>query len=197
MNSGLPKTCRSFTAESSLANNSLSHFSELVTGYFTESKNTHSSSRHRFFFLFLWPITIKDNSLLCTCMLCLLFFCMAFAFFLRLTCYKSIQHLHGGLKSIMFPIPFTCPEQTSWSLASLSLKQLQRTEEKHLSPLSCGLIRCPYLFRVEEINLEWSIVGHGECGREEEREGCWKEGNARGAAWLIIAHVFVWADGIY
>lgn len=69
---------------------------------------------------------------------------------------------------------------------------LAGSRRKHLSPLFSAQIRCLYLFRAEEINTEWSIVGQSER-KKEEREMVAKKrgGKDKEAAWFSIACVCV------
>lgn len=66
-------------------------------------------------------------------------------------------------------------------------------QEKTFITLSSAQIRCLYLFRAEEINTEWSIVGHGERERHTKQ----RRGGGRGGYFLkLLAFISVWPDGI-
>lgn len=83
----------------------------------------------------------------------------------------------------MSPILLPWKEQLCWrSVARLSFSPVG-SRRKHLSPLLSAQIRCLYLFRVEEINPEWSTVGRGA------RKRWWKEGKHNEAAWFSFACV--------
>lgn len=114
---------------------------------------------------------------------CLLFLCVygitgcEFAFgFLGLFC-NSPKHKHDlNEKHLLFACPKkSIYDEEVWCACLFTLAERRR---KHLSPLSPAQIRCLYLFRVEEINPEWSIVG--------QRERWWKEGTDKEEDWFSI-----------
>lgn len=68
----------------------------------------------------------------------------------------------------MSPILSPSKEHLCWrSAVRLSFPPVG-SRRKHLSPLSSVKIRCLCLFRVEQINCEWSTVGRGARKREGE-----------------------------
>ena len=73
---------------------------------------------------------------------------------------------------------------------------LAGSRRKHLSPLSSAQIRCLYLFRVEEINPEWSTVGQRERKTKEKEMAERAKGQGSSLVFNCLC-VSGGADGIY
>lgn len=183
MNFGSPEACRSFN---SWVLTPSFFISQLVRGYFTGSKNTRSGSHHKVPepAAYYWKKRKKRDSWKC------LFVIFSVSPVLQgtslhPTCGIVLQN--PGTPTWpeweMSPILLPWKEQLCWrSVVCLSFSPVG-SGRKHLSPLSSAQIRCLYLFRVEEINPEWSTVGRGA------RKRWWKEGKHNEAAWFSFACV--------